>query len=89
MALFHKLYYGSFGGTNGNRLFNDIWSFDLKSGVWTRIEAAGFIPVAREGCASAMVDDAIYILGGKSENGVELNDLCAYRIKSKIARFVY
>ncbi|KAL4208829.1 hypothetical protein AB4K20DRAFT_1912749 [Rhizopus microsporus] len=75
-----KLYI--FGGTNGNRLFNDIWSFDLKSGIWTRIEAAGFIPVAREGCASAMVDDAIYILGGKGENGVELNDLCAYRIKS-------
>lgn len=36
-----------------------------------------------------MVDDAIYILGGKGENGVELNDLCAYRIKSKLARFVY
>jgi hypothetical protein len=30
-----------------------------------------------------MVDDVIYIIGGKGENGVELNDLCAYKIMSK------
>lgn len=82
MAWFHKLYY-SFGGTNGNKLFNDLWSFDLQTGIWVKIEAEGIIPVAREGCASAMVDDVIYILGGKGENGVELNDLCAYKINGK------
>jgi hypothetical protein len=30
-----------------------------------------------------MTEDVIYIVGGKGENGVELNDLCAYKIKSK------
>ncbi|KAG1383455.1 hypothetical protein G6F60_008060 [Rhizopus arrhizus] len=72
-----------FGGTNGNKLFNDLWSFDLQTGIWVKIEAEGIIPVAREGCASAMVDDVIYILGGKGENGVELNDLCAYKINGR------
>ncbi|KAI8977696.1 hypothetical protein BDF20DRAFT_581865 [Mycotypha africana] len=77
----NKLYI--FGGTNGRHLFNDIWSFDLHSRVWTRIEADGFIPIARESCAAAMSDDVIYIIGGKAENGVELNDLCAYKIRSR------
>lgn len=30
-----------------------------------------------------MVDDVIYIIGGKGEKGAELNDLCAYKIKRK------
>ncbi|KAI8091536.1 hypothetical protein BDF21DRAFT_376285 [Thamnidium elegans] len=72
-----------FGGTDGQRLFDDIWSFDLHTGLWTRIEAEGFNPAARESCASAMVDDVIYIIGGKGENGVELNDLCAYKIRHR------
>ncbi|KAI9267679.1 hypothetical protein EDC94DRAFT_515047 [Helicostylum pulchrum] len=73
----------SFGGTDGQRLFDDIWCFDLHTGLWTRIEADGFNPAARESCASAMIDDVIYIIGGKGENGVELNDLCAYKIRHR------
>lgn len=84
MAWFHNLYLMySFGGRNGSQLFNDLWSLDIQTGVWTRLEAQGITPVAREGCASAMVDDVIYILGGKSDHGIELNDLCAFKIKSK------
>lgn len=71
-----------FGGTNGFTLLNDIWSFDLQTGLWSKIDADGFTPAARECCASAVADDVIYIIGGKGENGVELNDLCAYKIKS-------
>lgn len=74
----------SFGGTDGQQLFNDIWSFDLHTRLWLKIDADGFLPSTRESCASAMVDDVIYIIGGKAENGIELNDLCAYKIKSKL-----
>lgn len=82
MAWFHKLYY-SFGGTNGKQVFNDLWSFDFKKSVWAKIDPNGSLPVAREGCSSAVVDDIIYIFGGRGEDGVQLNDLCAYKIKSK------
>jgi hypothetical protein len=34
-----------------------------------------------------MVDDVIYIIGGKGEKGIELNDLCAYKIRSKFSLF--
>lgn len=79
----------SFGGTDGHVLFNDIWSFDLHTRLWLKIDADGFLPSARESCASAMAEDVIYIIGGKGENGIELNDLCAYKIKSKFYSVCY
>lgn len=72
----------SFGGTDGHQHFNDLWSFDLKTRLWIKLEAEGILPSAREGCSSAVVDDALYIFGGRGEDGSELNDLCGYKIKS-------
>lgn len=80
----NRLFRSSYGGTDGHHIYDDIWSFDLHTGLWTKIDAEGFKPAARESCAAAMVDDVIYIIGGKGENGTELNDLCAYKIKRKI-----
>ncbi|KAI8375222.1 hypothetical protein BD560DRAFT_393085 [Blakeslea trispora] len=77
----NKLYI--FGGTNTNRLFNDIWYLDLSTLRWHLIEAVGHIPSPREGCSAALVDDTIYIFGGKGVNGTILGDLCAFRIKSQ------
>lgn len=72
-----------FGGINATHLYNDIWCFDLKTHVWTNIAAVGYIPPPRESCAAALVNDTIYIFGGKGLNGHCLGDLCAFRIKSK------
>ncbi|KAG1459251.1 hypothetical protein G6F46_005015 [Rhizopus delemar] len=72
-----------FGGTNGKQVFNDLWSFDFKKSAWAKIDPNGSLPVAREGCSSAVVDDIIYIFGGRGEDGVQLNDLCAYKIKNR------
>ncbi|KAI9254804.1 hypothetical protein BY458DRAFT_480719 [Sporodiniella umbellata] len=73
-----------FGGTNGNQLFGDLWSLDLPTGIWSKVEdAEGVPPMAREGCASAMIDDVIYILGGKNDKGKDLNDLCGFKIKDR------
>jgi N-acetylneuraminic acid mutarotase len=73
----------SFGGINASHLYNDIWYFDLVTRIWHQIAAVGYIPAPRESCAAALVDDTIYIFGGKGLNGVGLGDLCAYRIKSQ------
>ncbi|KAI8992545.1 hypothetical protein BDB01DRAFT_738618 [Pilobolus umbonatus] len=78
-ALYENTMY-IFGGSNGQTLFNDIWSYDLHTGLWTRLEINGYIPQPRESCASSMVGDIIYIVGGRGENGVELNDLSAFKI---------
>lgn len=68
-------------------MYNDIWYFDLDTHVWHQIAAVGYIPVPRESCAAALVDDTIYIFGGRGLNGSGLGDLCAYRIQSKSESF--
>lgn len=75
--------FNSFGGINASHLYNDIWYFDLVTRIWHQIAAVGYIPAPRESCAAALVDDTIYIFGGKGLNGCGLGDLCAYRIKSQ------
>ncbi|KAI8060069.1 hypothetical protein BC940DRAFT_337901 [Gongronella butleri] len=72
-----------FGGSDGERMYNDIWMFDFHSRTWSQIPAAGFIPSARENCGVALVDDAMYIIGGRDSEFQELSDLCAFRIRSQ------
>ena len=42
-------------------------------------DAIGYIPVPREGHSSAVVGDAMYVFGGRTEEGIDLGDLAAYR----------
>ncbi|KAI8080017.1 uncharacterized protein BX664DRAFT_303192 [Halteromyces radiatus] len=72
-----------FGGSDGEHMYNDIWAFDFQTRQWAPVPAAGFIPTAREHCAAALVDDALYVLGGRNSDHQELNDLCAFRIRSQ------
>jgi hypothetical protein len=63
--------------------YNDTWSFDIATGSWTELSCIGYIPVPREGHAAAIVDDVVYIFGGRDVNGKDLGDLAAFRITSK------
>ncbi|KAJ5386179.1 hypothetical protein N7509_008720 [Penicillium cosmopolitanum] len=76
-----KLYL--FGGTNGVKWFNDVWTFDPRAGAWTEMDCVGFIPTPREGHASALVNDVMYVFGGRTDEGVDLGDLSAFRISTR------
>jgi hypothetical protein len=67
--------------------YNDTWSFDIATGAWTELSCIGYIPVPREGHAAAVVDDVMYIFGGRDVNGKDLGDLAAFRITSKLGSF--
>ncbi|EJD51777.1 hypothetical protein AURDEDRAFT_111391 [Auricularia subglabra TFB-10046 SS5] len=69
-----------FGGTDGKFHYNDTWVFDVATRVWSELTCIGFIPAAREGHAAALVDDVIYIFGGRGVDGKDLNDLAAFKI---------
>jgi hypothetical protein len=71
-----------FGGTDGNFHYNDTWCLDIASGEWQELSCIGYIPVPREGHAAAMVDDVIYVFGGRDVNGKDLGDLAAFRTTS-------
>ncbi|KAJ5255659.1 hypothetical protein N7505_010810 [Penicillium chrysogenum] len=72
-----------FGGTNGVQWFNDVWSYDHITNIWTEIDCVGFIPAPREGHASALVNDVMYVFGGRTDEGVDLGDLSAFRISTR------
>ncbi|KAF3490898.1 kelch-domain-containing protein [Arthroderma uncinatum] len=73
-----KLYL--FGGTNGVQWFHDVWSYDPRTNSWTQIDYVGFTPTPREGHAATLVGDVMYVFGGRTEEGVDLGDLIAFRI---------
>ncbi|KAI4866169.1 hypothetical protein F4820DRAFT_265571 [Hypoxylon rubiginosum] len=72
-----------FGGTNGFQWFNDVWCYDPAASKWSQQDCIGYIPVPREGHAASLVDDVMYVFGGRTEEGVDLGDLAAFRISSR------
>ena len=87
----NKLYL--FGGTNGRQWFDDVWSYDPPTNVWTRETCGGFIPKAREGHSAALVGDTMYVYGGRKapdpahpnpeDEDLDLADLSSFRIPTK------
>ncbi|KAI4162765.1 MAG: hypothetical protein LQ342_003652 [Letrouitia transgressa] len=75
-----KLYL--FGGTNGNEWFNDVWAYDPRLMKWSQLDCIGYIPAPREGHSAALVNDVMYICGGRTEQGTDLGDLAAFKITS-------
>ncbi|KAI1260340.1 hypothetical protein F5Y18DRAFT_432291 [Xylariaceae sp. FL1019] len=76
-----KLYL--FGGTNGFQWFNDVWCYDPMINKWDQLDCIGYIPLPREGHAAALIDDVMYVFGGRTEEGNDLGDLAAFRISSR------
>ncbi len=72
-----------FGGTNGTHWFNDVWSYDPEPSAWAQLECIGYIPAPREGHSAALVNDVMYIFGGRTEEGADLGDLAAFRLTSR------
>lgn len=73
----------SFGGTNGFQWFNDVWSYDPAVNKWSQLDCIGYIPAPREGHAACLVEDVMYVFGGRTEAGTDLGDLAAFRISSR------
>lgn len=76
------LFFFSFGGTDGQYHYNDTWSFDIATRKWSELQCIGFIPSPREGHAAALVDDVVYVFGGRGVDGKDLGDLAAFKISS-------
>jgi len=71
-----------FGGTDGQWHYNDTWSFDISTRKWTELRCKGFIPTPREGHAAALVDDVMYVFGGRGVDGTDLGGLTACKLST-------
>ncbi|KAF8274017.1 hypothetical protein EI94DRAFT_1768885 [Lactarius quietus] len=72
-----------FGGTDGRYHYNDTWMFDVTTRKWTELQCTGYIPSPREGHAAALVDDVMYVFGGRGVDGTDLSDLTAFKLSTQ------
>ena len=74
--------FGGRGG-GGRHYFNDIWSFNTSIRKWTELQCTGSIPSPRAGHAAVLVDNVMFVFGGRASDGTELGDLTALNLSSK------
>ncbi|KAI0756782.1 hypothetical protein C8Q80DRAFT_1224263 [Daedaleopsis nitida] len=72
-----------FGGTDGRYHYNDTWAFDFSSKTWSELSCTGYIPCQREGHAAALVDDIMYVFGGRGVDGGNIGELGAFKITTR------
>ena len=65
-----------YGGVDKDgKYFDDMWSYDLNTRFWKKIEINGEIPKARQGHSALLVDNnQMLIFGGKIANIFEINE---------------
>jgi hypothetical protein len=71
-----------FGGTDCQYHYNDTWVFDTNTATWSELTCIGYTPSPREGHAAALVDDVMYVFGGRGVDGKDLGDLGAFKLSS-------
>ncbi|KAI0654196.1 galactose oxidase [Cubamyces menziesii] len=72
-----------FGGTDGQYHYNDIWAFDTRSRTWSEFWCSGYIPSPRESHGAAIVNDIVYVFGGRGVDGANIGELAAFRLSNQ------
>ena len=72
-----------FGGRRNNEGFNDTWSFNISTRKWTELQCTGSIPSPRGYHAAVLIDDVMYVYGGRTAGGTILGDMTALNMSSK------
>lgn len=74
----------SIGGRDDTFVYDDTWAYDTKTRQWTELSCSGHIISPRVEHAAAIVDDIIYVFGGRGADGRYLGELAAFTISSKL-----
>ncbi|OHT12942.1 hypothetical protein TRFO_16989 [Tritrichomonas foetus] len=68
-----NLSFAIFGGAYKSATFGTVWMFDYDAADWVELRATGdTFPGSRYSHASAMVDNSLYIIGGKNQGGLRV-----------------
>ncbi|KAI8871161.1 galactose oxidase, partial [Ramicandelaber brevisporus] len=68
-----------FGGTAGDRCYNDLWCFDPAERRWEQITPRGAMPPPRHSHTAALVDDCLFVMGGRDIEGQVFADFFAFK----------
>ena len=69
-----------FGGYNGTQFLNDLWEYNAATNSWMELNSLS--GVGRSGCAHFVMNDTVYIMGGKTAQNTVINEVWAYSFNS-------
>ncbi|KAI0283592.1 hypothetical protein BGY98DRAFT_1183841 [Russula aff. rugulosa BPL654] len=72
-----------FGGCRNDEHLNDTWSFNISTRKWTELQCTGSIPSPRGYHAAVLIDDVMYVYGGRTFGGTYLGDLTALNMSTQ------
>lgn len=81
----HLLLFGGNDGSQGFAMTNELWSYDIGGGNWTKLDPAGTRPDPREQPAVAFAPERqeMFVFGGVIGDKTDVvNDLWVYRAES-------
>ena len=62
------------GGESENGPLNDGWIYDPTTDKWAKLNYLNLVPIARSNHTATLIDDSIFIIGGKDINGEPINN---------------
>jgi N-acetylneuraminic acid mutarotase len=65
-----------FGGYNGMEFLNDLWCYDPNTDSWS--EKSSLPAVGRSGCSKFIINDTVYIIGGKTSTQFAIGEIWCY-----------
>mmetsp|Transcript_33794 Transcript_33794/g.38422 ORF Transcript_33794/g.38422 Transcript_33794/m.38422 type:complete len:520 (+) Transcript_33794:41-1600(+) len=76
-----------FGGFINGQRTNQVWCYDIEGTSWSLLSAGGedlkMFPAARNGHATTVVGDKMYVFGGCDEDLTKLNDLWEFSLTNQ------
>lgn len=85
-TLFRNAVYVYGGWDHHNRVFNDLWSFDLSSHSWSRIDPPDAMckpPHGRSCHHAAVWNDHLYIFGGLRDGDAAIGDMWKFSFEAR------
>ena len=73
-----------FGGFISGERTNQLIIYSLDGPMWSRVNANGPQPSARNGHSACIYNKCMYIFGGRNNDNKKLNDLWKYDILSQV-----
>ena len=67
-----------FGGHDGTRHLNDVYSFDFAASIWSSLNTTGPSPVPRDSHVACVHGRSMYVFGGST--GASMNDFFELRL---------
>ncbi|OAV92616.1 hypothetical protein PTTG_27570 [Puccinia triticina 1-1 BBBD Race 1] len=71
-----------FGGSNGENVFNDIWTFDFGKKEWTSVACSGSLPPPRQQHSALRLGEKMFVFGGVDGQTSKLCDMWALDLLS-------